>query len=236
MRSLAGAADAIQRARNVQELKNTYIDQVRALFGSRWIGVYFLDPRDPLRRPALDSEALGIPDDLAESYETVGRQVDPLAQFVLRNYAAVHQRELFSDDEWMRFGPNREVCRRYGAFHYLNAPLVRGGAVVGTLHIARPYSESGFERDDLRIVSALSTLLSERMAVLELGNCAVLTDDLTARERQVACLVIEGFTNEAVAHRLGISPNTVKFVLKNVFRKLRIASRTQLASRFARAF
>jgi DNA-binding CsgD family transcriptional regulator len=56
-------------------------------------------------------------------------------------------------------------------------------------------------------------------------------DDLTAQEVQIAQLVAEGRTNRDVAAQLFLSPRTIDFHLRNVFRKLGISSRMELARR-----
>lgn len=54
---------------------------------------------------------------------------------------------------------------------------------------------------------------------------------LTAQELQVAKLVSRGLSNRQVAAQLFISPRTVDFHLRNVFTKLGVSSRGQLAQR-----
>jgi DNA-binding CsgD family transcriptional regulator len=53
-------------------------------------------------------------------------------------------------------------------------------------------------------------------------------DSLTDTERRVVDLVVEGLTNRQVAARLFLSPHTVAFHLRQVFRKLDINGRVQL--------
>lgn len=50
-------------------------------------------------------------------------------------------------------------------------------------------------------------------------------DNLTGREFQLLAALAEGATNGQIARRLGISLNTVKFHLKNLYEKLRVQNR-----------
>jgi DNA-binding CsgD family transcriptional regulator len=53
-------------------------------------------------------------------------------------------------------------------------------------------------------------------------------DALTAQERQIAQRVAEGHTNRDIAAQLFLSPRTIDFHLRNIFRKLEIGSRIEL--------
>ena len=58
---------------------------------------------------------------------------------------------------------------------------------------------------------------------------------LTDTERTVAGLVAEGLTNPQVAARMFLSRHTVDFHLRQVFRKLQVASRVELARQVVEA-
>ena len=58
------------------------------------------------------------------------------------------------------------------------------------------------------------------------------TPELTRREIEILRLVAEGYSNAELARMLWVAEQTVKFHLSNVYRKLRVANRTE-ASRWA---
>jgi len=58
-------------------------------------------------------------------------------------------------------------------------------------------------------------------------------DDLTAQERQIARLARDGLSNPEIGARLFLSPRTVEWHLRNVFTKLGISSRRELANALA---
>jgi DNA-binding CsgD family transcriptional regulator len=59
---------------------------------------------------------------------------------------------------------------------------------------------------------------------------AASSDELTPQERQVAGLVRQGLSNRDAAAQLFLSPRTVDFHLRNVFHKLGVTSRAELAA------
>jgi DNA-binding NarL/FixJ family response regulator len=53
---------------------------------------------------------------------------------------------------------------------------------------------------------------------------------LTMREREVVALVCQGHSNNLIAEELGLSPGTVRIHLHNIYMKLDVKNRTQLAA------
>jgi len=58
---------------------------------------------------------------------------------------------------------------------------------------------------------------------------------LSPQERRLLPLIAEGKTNKEIAVALGLAEKTIKSYLRNVFQKLQVSRRTQIAARFAKA-
>ncbi|GAA0400799.1 helix-turn-helix transcriptional regulator [Streptomyces luteireticuli] len=96
-------------------------------------------------------------------------------------------------------------------------------------------------RDRYRSIGASAAATRVESVLRELGTgffpprsnpaspAAVPLDDLTEAELRIAHLVAGGMTNRQVATRLGRSPHTVNYHLRQIFRKLDIGSRVELA-------
>ncbi|MFI8945601.1 helix-turn-helix transcriptional regulator [Streptomyces sp. NPDC053750] len=67
-------------------------------------------------------------------------------------------------------------------------------------------------------------------AVASTPDASALVARLTRRELEIARLVGRGMTNQGAAQQLGLSPHTVNFHLRNVFRKLSISTRVRLST------
>ncbi|WP_199845793.1 response regulator transcription factor, partial [Streptomyces europaeiscabiei] len=92
------------------------------------------------------------------------------------------------------------------------------GMLVGLADATRPPgggSEAPYSSPD-------RTELTERLATL------------TARELEIAELVAQGLTSQAVADRLYVSRRTVETHVSRIFRKTGVSSRTALATLMAR--
>ncbi|WP_429812944.1 helix-turn-helix transcriptional regulator [Ensifer sp. B1-9] len=57
-------------------------------------------------------------------------------------------------------------------------------------------------------------------------------DGLTTREVQILDLICKGTQNKIIADRLGLSENTVKVHVRNIYKKMNVRNRTEAASRY----
>jgi DNA-binding NarL/FixJ family response regulator len=67
----------------------------------------------------------------------------------------------------------------------------------------------------------------------EVASLVLLAHGLSAREREVARLLLQGLSNPAIAQVLGIAVFTVKDHVKSILSKTGAAGRAELAARFS---
>ena len=114
------------------------------------------------------------------------------------------------------------------------APSDRDAAIV-ELDAARAlYEQAGAERHAGRVRRRLRALGRRLRRVAPVDPAGARIGELTAAETAVARLVAEGATNRQVAERLFLSPHTVSSHLRQVYAKLGIRSRGELAERLAK--
>jgi DNA-binding CsgD family transcriptional regulator len=103
-------------------------------------------------------------------------------------------------------------------------PVLGPRGVVATIACTGPVSRA-CERELVIIAMHLSVWWTNRGI-----DAAPRNESLTPRQLEIAQLAASGWTNAEIAATLGISINTVKARLKEVFDRLHIDNRTELAS------
>jgi DNA-binding NarL/FixJ family response regulator len=118
---------------------------------------------------------------------------------------------------------------------FTNAVAIVGqGQLIGTIHLARIGNTPAFTAQDLTALGALCSHVSACLAGLRQPAgmpSSLLVQRLTPRELQIANLVAKGLTDAEIGAELLITQNTVKQTLKRMFRKLDIASRTEMIAK-----
>ena len=149
---------------------------------------------------------------LGEGAHLIGRVDDAAIQLADEGVSRKHA-ELRIDGEGQAHV--RDLESRNGT--YLNGEKVRSATVqVG---------------DRIQIGSAAALRFVFRVEEPKSAQGKALGEDvlLSPREREVAVLVAQGSTNAEIAEALGISPKTVSTHLGNIFERLGINKRAQLA-------
>lgn len=88
---------------------------------------------------------------------------------------------------------------------------------------------SGLERGEAPMTRKTASRLMSRLATPQHESSKTLPH-LSDRELEVLGLVSHGMANRAIADRLSISENTVKYHMKNILQKLDVQNRTEAVS------
>lgn len=174
--------------------------------------------------------------------ETVVATMNQLAQanaeFPSVVTAAVHAHGLLEHDAEAlerAAAEHREPWARAWAAEDLGVQLANAGqgrddAAVRYLEAAlQGFEEIGAERDVARVRNHLRKLGVRPRRTSLLKREPAGWESLGETERTIAHLVSQGLTNRQIAKRVFLSPHTVNYHLRQIFRKLGINSRVELA-------
>lgn len=137
---------------------------------------------------------------------------------LLRNAAAEHA------DPWARASAFEDLGVLLGA-----ADGSRGRTVRCLDEALSCYAAAGAERDAARIRKRLRRIGERRRHWNHRERTADGWGSLTGTEQRISCLVAQGLTNRRIADQLFISVHTVAYHLRQIFRKLNVRSRVELA-------
>ena len=141
----------------------------------------------------------------------------------------------------MPFGSGKEVLRHLKERE--NAPRIvvhTGDGGAGIPRQAMMEGAAGFcskKEAPERLLETVAAVALGNMVYPFMDMRAVTADplgDLTAREAELLTYLADGITNQQIANKLGISLNTVKFHLKNLYEKLDVKNRSQAVSAYLR--
>ena len=204
------------------------MDSFADIFGVQRWGIYLFDDQNKL----ISSDARGVSDKFISRYQEIGKAIDPVLQYVLDYHAPAHEELVLPLGTWKKSQLYQRCCAEYDHEHIMTAPVVGKGKLIGTIHFARVGITPAFNNQDLGNLSAVCLHFSACLAnlrytpELKVNPCLKL---LTQREIQIASLVSQGLNNKEIGSELWISHNTVKKSLKQIFRKLAVNSRVEMA-------
>jgi len=133
-------------------------------------------------------------------------------------------------------GARRSLAEALAAHQRAMIPFDHGRTLLALGSVERRAKRKRAARERLGQALAVFEQLGARLwaektraELARIGGRTSSRDELTAVERRVAELVAEGGTNRDVASQVFVTVKTVEFHLRNIFRKLGIRSRAELA-------
>jgi DNA-binding CsgD family transcriptional regulator len=231
---LALGVSAIHRSRTVEELQRACVAVSREVIHADAVGIYLLN--EQLQPTAIYSH--GVMNGFLPEYEKF-RACDPLFRHVVSTNRFTHSMDLFDRRSWFD-QPLHSFLSRWGLHYSIEAPLSFNGTVRGTLNLARCGTEyfSHFSIEMSRFLCSEVNAAFQRICELQTLRAELESTRLPAdmpamntRASEVMRAAASGLTNREIASRLGVSENTVRTHLKQIYRRLGVHTRAQLARR-----
>jgi DNA-binding CsgD family transcriptional regulator len=152
-------------------------------------------------------------------------------------------------DQFRRSEYYREHYSRTGIGEEVGFVFPMEDGFTGVTSLARWVASSPLTRTDLDILKAIEPAVGA-FSRLHWGKADVPQKDsrvdtavahlgfrvLSAREREIVTMILQGHSTQSVALQLDISPGTVKIHRKNIYRKLKISTQGELFAVFLGGF
>lgn len=183
-------------------------------------------------RTALAAGERDIAEDVVTAAEKIAAENQCYATVVA---SARHSRALFDSDVSALAGLEEGYGDPWAAASVIedSGTLLRDHdrdhAIAELNRAMAAYDELGAEWDSARVRRKLRRLGVRRRHWQHEARPETGWDSLTSTEAKVARLVARGLTNRQVASEMFVSPHTVGFHLRQIYRKLSIQSRVDLA-------
>ncbi len=165
-------------------------------------------------------EALDVADRLRAVETALGRVRREMEMWCLRSLVLWQQRQ--TDEALAALAAALAI----GARHRLLYALLAMPKLLHTL--LRAYCDQAPAASNTGFARTLLTMAAgQALPPPAPANATTVAEPLSAREREVLCLVAAGLSDRQIAERLIVAPGTVKRHLNNLYGKLGVHSRTQ---------
>lgn len=179
-------------------------------------------------------------DDFIEKYEKEYNTLDYLNWLFNSKESLVIRESDHISEEMRRKSPfYQEYLEPFNLIHIASLIICVNGHFTAALTLYNSADRGDFTDKDIYILQQLLPHLQQQMEKL-VGNEGTKQEDpanylkqqfsLTSREIQIARLIYQGLSNRDIAAELVIAEETVKKHAYNIFKKLGISQRSQLAA------
>lgn len=177
-------------------------------------------------RPELAAEVARVAEEIARdnpAFPVTAVAAAHCAGLVSRDPARLAHAAASHPDPWARASAAEDLG------HLLASAAEQADAVVQLDSALAGYGQTGADRDVARVRRRLRELGVRRRSRAGRRRPMSGWGSLTPAEQATSNLVAQGLSNQQVAGQMYVSAHTVAYHLRNVFRKLGISSRVELA-------
>ncbi len=190
-------AEAVMGADDLAGLERAYLDRVRDFLPFRAAGFYLFDAMGVSEHIATS----GVSDYFLTRYERAGRAQDPVLSAVAKTLRPAHAGGMMNLHEWRDSEIYRDVFHLHRMNVLLEAPMLSGGRMIGTLNFAdsercQPTVNEmrlagafgrilGAAVQDIRERGRLGREREHALAALEISDDALVLTDLSTGHRRL---------------------------------------------------
>jgi DNA-binding CsgD family transcriptional regulator len=174
------------------------------------------------------------------TYEAYFQYHDPITSLLQQRRGPTLVGEVMPQSQLVRTEFFNDFLYKDGLYWGVNLYAWDGDRNIGDMRIWRGRRRDNFDPESLAILElirpAFTAALKRARASPPSGSAPPgkgVRERLSERECQVARLAAIGWSDKAIARRLGIGFTTVRTHLSHIFRKLGVENRVQLAARLA---
>lgn len=181
---------------------------------------------------------INMTDDNLHRYESYFQFHDPITPTLQNRRKTTPVSEVMHHDRLVRTEFFNDFLKQDGLCYGMNFFAYDRGDNIGDLRIWRGADREDFTQRDAQIVDAIGPSLvnalirarsiPDRIPSLRFAQVA-LDIGFTAREAEVADLLVTGLTDDEICGKLGFSKPTLRSHIAAIFRKSGLNRRTQLA-------
>ena len=223
--------------------RQAFLRQLKGLiaydFADFYLGIVNIDGVPKLVDPVTHSGfGQRFADDFMHLYDVKYYKMDYVNWIYLNPQSTVYREsDLLNADVRTQSPFYQEYLRRFDLTLLSGISLSSGGQFLGAITLYRKTSGDDFSQKDLYIMGLLAPHIENKLKAQadETGGRRQ-TDSLflkyryrlTKREIEIAGYLLYGYSNDEIAQLLGISRNTVKKHIYNLYGKLEVKNRPHL--------
>lgn len=224
----------IHTIEDCDEMRKSVLEMLNYLIPSDIITFYLSSSDNPyeLARPV----GIGMPDDKWQLYLDLYQEIDYTRWTFAAPQAGVYRETDLMNDEARINTPFYQRMFVPANVHYsVIMTIIYEGRFLGCVNLFRKEEAGDYTEEEVMMLDMLKGHLGYRLNVMLKkykerkirypdGNELKTVYGLTARETEIAYLMLEGISKEDICDDLCISPNTLKKHTLNIYKKLEINS------------